>query len=128
MKRISYERPLLWIGSSRKDYGGFPPKVQEAFGFELFLAQTGQHPPSAKPLKGMGSGVLELIDMFDGDAYRAVYTIRFEAAVYVLHSFMKKSKQGIKTPQGDIELVRRRLRDAELHYQANRPETENERR
>ena len=98
--------------------------MQEAFGFELFLAQTGQHPPSAKPLKGMGSGVLELIDMFDGDAYRAVYTIRFEAAVYVLHSFMKKSKQGIKTPQGDIELVKRRLRDAELHYQANRPETE----
>lgn len=118
------ERPLLWIGSSRKDYAAFPPKVQEAFGFELFLAQTGQHPPSAKPLKGMGSGVLELIDMFDGDAYRAVYTIRFEAAVYVLHSFMKKSKQGIKTPQGDIELVKRRLRDAELHYQANRPETE----
>lgn len=118
------ERPLLWIGSSRKDYAAFPPKVQEAFGFELFLAQTGQHPPSAKPLKGMGSGVLELIDMFDGDAYRAVYTIRFEAAVYVLHSFMKKSKQGIKTPHGDIELVKRRLRDAELHYQANRPETE----
>ena len=118
------ERPLLWIGSSRKDYAAFPPKVQEAFGFELFLAQTGQHPQSAKPLKGMGSGVLELIDMFDGDAYRAVYTIRFEAAVYVLHSFMKKSKQGIKTPQGDIELVKRRLRDAELHYQANRPETE----
>ena len=123
-KTTGRERPLLWIGSSRKYYAAFPPKVQEAFGFELFLAQTGQHPPSAKPLKGMGSGVLELIDMFDGDAYRAVYTIRFEAAVYVLHSFMKKSKQGIKTPQGDIELIKRRLPEAELHYQANRPETE----
>lgn len=120
------ERSLLWIGSSRKDYAAFPPKVQEAFGFELFLAQTGQHPPSAKPLKGMGSGVLELIDVFDGDAYRAVYTVRFEAAVYVLHSFMKKSKQGIKTPQSDIELVKRRLRDAQLHYHANKPETDDE--
>lgn len=128
MKRVTRrERPLLWIGSSRKDYGEFPSKVQETFGFELFLAQTGQHPPSAKPLKGMGSGILELIDVFDGDAYRAVYTVRFEAAVYVLHSFMKKSKQGIKTPQGDIELIKRRLRDAELHYRANKPETDNER-
>jgi phage-related protein len=125
MKQVGQrERPLLWIGSSRKDYGEFPPKVQEAFGFELFLAQTGQHPPSAKPLKGMGSGILELIDVFDGDAYRAVYAVRFEAAIYVLHSFTKKSKHGIKTPQSDIDLIRRRLRDAELHYRANKPETD----
>jgi len=112
------DRPLLWIGSSRKDYSLFPPKVQETFGFELFLAQTGQFPPSAKPLKGLGSGVLELVEDFDGDTYRAVYTVRFETAVYVLHSFMKKSKQGIKTPQSDIDLIKRRLRDAEAHYAA----------
>lgn len=112
-------RPLLWIGSSRKDYSRFPPKVQETFGFELFLAQTGQHPPSAKPLRGLGSGVVELVDDFDGDTYRAVYTVRFEDAVYVLHSFMKKSKHGIKTPQGDIDLIKRRYRDAEAHYAVN---------
>jgi phage-related protein len=108
-------RPLLWIGSSRRDYAEFPPKVQEAFGFELFLAQTGQFPPSARPLKGLGSGITELLEDFDGDTYRAVYTVRFESAIYVLHSFMKKSKQGIKTPQSDIDLIRRRYRDAEAH-------------
>ncbi len=102
--------------SSRKDYGTFPVPVQEVFGFQLFLAQTGQHPPSAKPLKGLGSGVVELIESFDGDAYRAVYTVRFETAVYVLHCFKKKSQRGIKTPQSDIELVKRRLRDAEMDH------------
>jgi phage-related protein len=76
-------RPLRWVGSSRKDYRKFPPKVQDNFGFELFLAQTGQHPPSAKLLKGLGSGVLELVDDFDGDTFRAVYAVRFESAVYV---------------------------------------------
>lgn len=111
-------RPLHWIGQSRKDYGDFPPKVQEESGFSLFLAQTGQHPFSAKPLKGMGSGVVEIIGNFDGDTFRTVYTVRFEKAVYVLHAFKKKSKQGIKTPQSEIELIRRRLRDAEAHYTA----------
>jgi phage-related protein len=106
-------RPLIWIGSSRKEYLEFPAKVQDNFGFELFLAQTGQHPPSAKPLRGLGSGTVELVDNFDGDTYRAVYTVRFESAVYVLHAFKKKSKQGIKTPQSDIELIKRRLREAE---------------
>lgn len=106
-------RMLRWIGSARKDYSEFPAKVQDQFGFELFLAQTGQHPASAKPLKGFGSGVVELIEDYDGDTYRAVYTVRFATAVYVLHSFKKKSKQGIKTPQSDLELIRRRLKDAE---------------
>ena len=111
-------RPLRWIRSSQKDYRKFPPKVQDNFGFELFLAQTGQHPPSAKPLKGLGSGVVELVDDFDGDTYRAVYTVRFASAVYVLHAFKKKSKQGIKTPQGDIELIKQRLKDAQADYAA----------
>jgi phage-related protein len=74
-------RPLFWIASSRRDYAEFPPRVQEEFGFELFLAQTGQHPPSAKALKGLGGGTVELVEDFDGDTYRAVYTVRFEAAV-----------------------------------------------
>ena len=92
--------------------------MQDNFGFELFLAQTGQHPPSAKLLKGLGSGVVELVDDFDGNTYRAVYTVRFASAVYVLHAFKKKSKQGIKTPQGDIELIKQRLKDAQADYAA----------
>ena len=111
-------RTLHWVGQSRKDYGDFPPKVQEECGFALFLAQTGLHPPSAKLLKGLGSGVVELVENFDGDTFRTVYTVRFEKAVYVLHAFRKKSKQGIKTPQSDLALIRRRLQDAEAHYTA----------
>jgi phage-related protein len=80
------------------------------------LAQTGQHPPSARPLKGLGSGVVELVEDFDKSTYRAVYTVRFGDAVYVLHAFKKKSKQGIKTPQTDIELIKRRLKDAEQDH------------
>lgn len=104
-------RPLLWIASSKRDYRGFPGRVQDNLGFELFLVQTGQHPPSAKPLKGLGSGTIELVEDFDGDTYRAVYTVRFSNAVYVLHSFKKKSKRGI-----NIDLIKRRLRDAEQDH------------
>ena len=106
-------RPLRWIASSRRDFGEFPSRVLETFGHRLFLAQTGLHPPSAKPLKGLGSGVVELLEEFDGDAYRAVYTVRFVSAVYVLHAFKKKSKRGMATPQSDVELIKRRLADAE---------------
>src|SRR4051794_4394648 len=113
-------RPLLWVGSSKKDYVAFPERVQEQFGFELFLAQTGQHPPSAKMLKGLGGGAVELIKDLDGDTYRAVYTAHFETVVYVLHCFKKKSKQGIKTPQTDVDLIRRRHRDAEADYAGRR--------
>ena len=90
--------------------------MQEECGFAPVLAQTGQHPPSATVLKGLGSGMVELVENFDGDTFRTVYTVRFEKAVYVLHAFKKKSKQGIKTPQSDIELIKRRIRDAEAHY------------
>src|ERR1700733_10999834 len=100
-------RPLLWVASSKRSYGAFPARVQDTFGFELFLAQTGQHPPSAKLLKGFGSGTVELVEDFDGDTYRAVYTVRFNEAVYVLHAFKKKSKRGIKTPQSDVNLIKR---------------------
>jgi phage-related protein len=113
-------RPLRWVGSSRKDFRDFPPKVQDSFGFELFLAQTGQHPPSAKLLKGLGGGVVELIDDFDGDTWRAVYTVRLESAIYVVHAFKKKSKRGSETPQSDIDLIRRRLKDAEADHTARK--------
>ena len=106
-------RPLHWIGSSLRDFKAFPPEVQDTFGYELFLAQSGGRPPSAKLLKGLGSNVVELVEDFDKDTYRAIYTVRLATAVYVLHAFKKKSKQGSKTPQSDIELIRRRLRDAE---------------
>ncbi len=109
-------RPLLWVASSKRDYREFPPRVQDTLGFELFLAQAGQHPPSAKPLKGLGNGVVELIEDFDGDTYRAVYTVRFRDAIYVLHAFKKKSKRGIATPKSDIDLIKRRLKDAESDH------------
>jgi phage-related protein len=113
---MKHTRPLLWLASSRKDYGEFPLAVQEQFGFELFIAQSGLHPPSAKPLKGLGNGVVELIEDHDGDTFRAIYTVRFETAVYVLHCFKKKSKSGIKTPQNEIELVKSRLKAAAEHF------------
>jgi phage-related protein len=109
-------RPLLWVGSSKRDYSEFPKLVQGNLGFELFLVQTGQHPPSAKLLKGFGSGTVELIADFDGDTYRAVYTVSFRTRVYVLHAFKKKSKRGIKTPQRDVDLIKRRLKDAEAAH------------
>lgn len=109
-------RPLLWVASSKRNYGDFPARVQDTLGFELFLAQTGQHPPSAKPLKGLGGGTVELIEDFDGDTYRAVYSVRFSRAIYVLHAFKKKSKYGGKTRQSDIDLIRRRLKDAEQDH------------
>ncbi len=105
-------RLLDWLGSSKKDYLEFPRAVQAAFGYELHLVQTGEHPPGAKPLKGVGGGVLELIGNFDGDTYRAVYTVRFRQVVYVLHAFKKKSKHGAATPKADIALIERRLKDA----------------
>src|SRR5438876_104230 len=109
-------RPLFWVGSSKRDYEAFPARVQSNFGFELFLVQTGQHPPSAKPLKGLGSGILELVEDYQGNAYRTVYVVRFSEAVYVLHAFKKKSKRAMQTPKSDIDLIKRRVQDARKHH------------
>lgn len=110
-------KPCLFVGSSRKDLKRFPAKVQNRLGYALYRVQAGDEPPSAKALKGFGGrAVLELVDDFDSNTYRAVYTVRFAGAVYVLHSFQKKAKKGIATPLQDIELIRSRLRDAEVHY------------
>lgn len=108
-------RPLLWIASSLEDLRAFPDDVKDQFGHELFLAQIGEHPLSAKPFRGVGGGVIELIENHDGDTYRAVYTVRLATGVYVLHAFKKKSKQGIKTPQRDVDLLKKRLKAAEEH-------------
>jgi phage-related protein len=107
------EKPLFWIGSSRKDLLAMPKAVQREFGFALHLAQIGTRHPGAKILRGFGSaGVLEVVEDFVTDTYRAVYTVRFADAVYVLHCFKKKSTKGIETPKPDIELIRKRLEDA----------------
>jgi len=107
-------RPLHWIGSAKKDLLAMPDEVQQVFGFALYQAQIGLLHPDAKPLKGFGSaGVLEIVEDWRGDAYRAVYTVRFADAVYVLHCFQKKSKRGIGTPKKEMDLIRERLRQAE---------------
>lgn len=109
--------PLKWIGSSRKDIGKFPDEVKKAVGFALHIAQTGEKPANAKPLKDFGgASVLEIVDNFDTDTYRAVYTVKFDERVYVLHCFQKKSKSGIKTPQKDIDLIKSRLKKAEEEH------------
>lgn len=97
----------------------FPAPARTDLGFALWLAQRGGRSPHAKPLKGIaaGAGVLELVERHDGDAYRVVYTVRFEDAVYVLHAFQKKSRRGIKTPKHQPDLIRRRLKAAEAHYE-----------
>lgn len=108
-------RALLWVGSSKRDLLQMPDKVQSDIGFALYLAQLGDKHSSAKPLKGFGSaGILEVVEDFDGDTYRAVYTVRFANAVYVLHCFQKKSTHGIAMPKSDSDLIERRLRAAEL--------------
>ncbi|MEG4146707.1 type II toxin-antitoxin system RelE/ParE family toxin [Microcoleus sp. Pol12B5] len=113
-------KPVEWIGSSRDDLREFPEDVQQIMGFALYRAQLGKKHPDAKPLKGFkGAGVLEIVDNFDGDTYRAVYTVKFEGIVYVLHAFQKKSKQGISTPKQDIELIEARLKRAQEHYQTS---------
>jgi phage-related protein len=103
-------RPLLWEGSSKRDFKEFPIEVQKDFGVALFIVQIGGTPPSAKSWKGLGSGVFELVDDYFGDTYRTVYTIRFRDSVHVLHAFQKKSKSGIATPRRDVELIASRLK------------------
>jgi phage-related protein len=114
-------KPAVFVGSSRKDLRAFPTAVRNEIGQALFEAQLGDHPRNAKPLKGLG-GVLEIRDNFEGDTYRAVYTIRFEGVLYVLHAFQKKSTSGIATPQRHIDLIRQRLRDAEVIHRASKGE------
>lgn len=111
------ERPLDWVGSSKKDFMAFPPPVISEMGNALGLAQFGGAHPNAKPWKGLGPGVVEIVENHDGDTYRAVYTVRFKDVVYVLHAFQKKSPKGIKTAQSDIDLIGRRLKAARDDYE-----------
>ncbi len=110
-------KPVRWIGKSRDDLKSFPTDVQRRVGGALWEAQIGLKASFAKPLKGFGgAGVLEIVDDFDGDAYRAVYTVRFTGVVYVLHAFQKKSKRGIATPKAELDLITQRLKRAKEDY------------
>jgi len=110
------EKPLIWIGSSLRDLKSFPAETQDGLGLALSTAQYGGKHPAAKPWKGEGPGVLEIVEDHDGDTFRAIYTVRFAKAVYVLHAFQKKSPKGIETRQSDIALVRERLKAAQRSY------------
>jgi phage-related protein len=111
------EKPLYWIASSLKDIARFPSDVQRSFGFALSAAQYGGKHKAAKPWKGEGPGILEVVKDYDGDTYRAIYTVRFAQAVYVLHVFQKKSPRRIETRQSDVTLVRERLKAAQRDYE-----------
>lgn len=109
-------KPIIWMGSSRKDLKGFPEQVRRDIGQALYTAQQGETDPAAKPLKGFGGArVMEIVDRHETNTYRAIYTVQFADTIYVLHVFQKKSKKGIATPQKDMELIRQRLAAAERH-------------
>jgi phage-related protein len=110
-------KPVVWIGSSRSDLASFPEDIKDAIGFALYIAQRGGKHADAKPLRGFGgAGILEIVENHAGDTYRAVYTVRLAGRIYVLHSFQKKSKTGIKTPKAEIDLIRSRLKRAEEEH------------
>jgi phage-related protein len=107
-------KPLYWVGRAKRDLRSLPGPVEDLFGYALYLAQDGRKHEQAKPLKGFGSaGVLEVVEDWDRNTYRAVYTVRFEGVVFVLHIFQKKSTRGAATPKTDIDLIRERLKVAE---------------
>ena len=111
-------KPLVWMGDSLAALREFPKAVKEEMGYALYLAQVGGKHPCAKPLKELGSGVLEVVSDHRGDTYRAVYTVKRAGRVYVLHAFQKKSKKGIATPKAEMDLVKQRLKRAEeLHFE-----------
>jgi phage-related protein len=110
-------KPVVWMGSSREDLRDMPQQVRKDIGQALYAAQQGATDPAAKPLKGFGgTRVMEIVERYRSDAYRAVYTAHFADAVYVLHVFQKKSKRGTATPKPDMDLIRRRLAEAERQH------------
>jgi len=116
---VSGEKPVRWVGSSKSDFLAFPSEVISDLGHALGVAQLGGKHPAAKPWKGEGAGVFELVESFQGNAYRAIYTVRFEGFVYVLHAFQKKSPSGIRTARTDTGLVHERLGQAREHFQSH---------
>lgn len=109
MKMNPILRQITWIGSTQDDLKGLPKIVQREIGFSLYQIQEGKTPSNVKPFKGLGSGILEIVSDYNKNTYRAVYAVKIGDEIYVLHVFQKKSKQGIKTPREEIELIRKRL-------------------
>jgi phage-related protein len=108
------EKQVVWLGSSKKDLMSLPMGVRKFFGHALDFAQRGDRHDAAKALKGFGgAGILEIVEHDQGNTYRAVYTVKFKEAVFVLHVFQKKSKSGIATPKPDMDIVRACLKVAE---------------
>jgi phage-related protein len=116
-RRVPGEKPLFWVGSAKADLLGFPGPVKDGIGVALSVAQFGGKHPRAKPWRGEGTGVLEVVEDYRSDTFRAVYTVRFERAVYVLHAFQKKSRRGSKTAKTDVALIGKRLRAAQENYE-----------
>jgi len=116
--KITFEKPVHWVGSAKRDLLRFPGSVIDDFGYALGLAQVGGFPPSSKPWKGEGPGIFELVADFRGGTYRVAYTVRFEKAIYVLHCYQKKSPSGIRTASSDARLIHLRLRVAQADYEA----------
>jgi phage-related protein len=106
-------RPIVWLGNSKKTIQGFPQGAQKLIGDELQLIQFGGMPKNAKPFKGVGSGVFEIVLRYATNAYRAVLAVQLGKKIYVLHVFQKKSKRGIATPKQDVDLIKQRYREAE---------------
>jgi phage-related protein len=106
-------RPVVWLGDSKDNLKEFPKKVRSDMGAALFAAQCGEMAEHVKPFKGVGNGVLEIVDRYKKDAYRLVYAVRIGDKIYVLHVFQKKSRKGIATPQQDIGLIKRRYKEAQ---------------
>ena len=128
-QEVPSPKPVRWVGSSRDDLREFPEEVRNRVGGALWEAQLGRKARYAKPLKGFGgAGVLEVVDDFDGDTYRAVYTVRFAGVVYVLHAFQKKSRRGIATPRQEIMLIEARLQRAREDYEQWQSEERHDRR
>ena len=110
-------KPIRWIGTSLRDLRSFPRAVRVDIGHALFTAQEGKTDPAAKPLKGFGGArVLEIVASHHGNAWRAVYTVGFQDAIYVLHVFQKKSTKGVVTPTREIDLIKQRLAEAERDH------------
>jgi phage-related protein len=121
MAERSTLQPVMWVGASHRDFCRFPDEVQARMGYALYVAQLGDKHRDAKPLRGFGgAGVLEIVSDHQGDTFRCVYTARIAGSVYVPHAFQKKSKSGRETPKAEIDLIKRRLRDAEKHARGSR--------
>jgi phage-related protein len=115
-------KPVIWVGTSLKDLREFPSPVQDYMGYALYVAQSGGKYQAAKVLRGFGgAGALEVIKDYRGDTFRAVYTLKYEGRVFVLHAFQKKSKSGRQTPRREVELIQQRMREAEQLAQGRTP-------